>query len=268
MSLKGIDISKWQSGINVGALDVDFVICKATEGTGYVDSQCDIAYQKAKSAGKLLGVYHFAHPENNPVSEANFFVDNILGYVGEAILVLDYETNTNVSWAKQWLDQVAFRTGVNPLIYISESAVNSADWLPISNKYGLWVAKYLDNEPDYNFDMSNAGNFPHITDWEVCAMWQWTSTGRLNGYNGNLDCNIFYGDANTWRLYAKKPEPIVVTPVEPVVITPEPIKEPEPIVEPTLPETPVVEPVVKPKPTLLELITKLVQLILSLFKKG
>jgi len=38
--------------------------------------------------------------------------------------------------------------------------------------------------------------------------------------------------------------------------------------EPTKPETPAVEPVVKPQPTLLELITKLVQLILSLFKKG
>jgi len=37
---------------------------------------------------------------------------------------------------------------------------------------------------------------------------------------------------------------------------------------PVEPETPVVEPVVKPQPTLLELITKLVQLILSLFKKG
>ena len=37
---------------------------------------------------------------------------------------------------------------------------------------------------------------------------------------------------------------------------------------PVKPEKPVVEPVVKPQPTLLELITKLVQLILSLFKKG
>nr|DAW20916.1 MAG TPA: hypothetical protein [Caudoviricetes sp.] len=34
--LKGIDISKWQNGIDIGATEVDFVICKATEGIGYV----------------------------------------------------------------------------------------------------------------------------------------------------------------------------------------------------------------------------------------
>ena len=53
--LKGIDISHHQRGITFGS-DVDFVICKATEGIGYVDEECDKAYQRAKQAGKLLGV--------------------------------------------------------------------------------------------------------------------------------------------------------------------------------------------------------------------
>ena len=35
-------------------------------------------------------------------------------------------------------------------------------------------------------------------------MWQWTSSGRLNGYNGNLDCNVFYGDRSTWDAYVGK----------------------------------------------------------------
>lgn len=35
-------------------------------------------------------------------------------------------------------------------------------------------------------------------------MWQWTSSGRLNGYNGNLDCNVFYGDGKTWDAYVGK----------------------------------------------------------------
>ena len=44
-------------------------------------------------------------------------------------------------------------------------------------------------------------------------MWQWTSSGRLNGYNGNLDCDVFYGDQSTWDAYvgkstsAAKPQP-------------------------------------------------------------
>ena len=35
-------------------------------------------------------------------------------------------------------------------------------------------------------------------------MWQWTSSGRLDGYDGNLDCNIFYGDGSTWDAYVGK----------------------------------------------------------------
>ena len=37
-------------------------------------------------------------------------------------------------------------------------------------------------------------------------MWQWTSSGRLNGYNGNLDCDVFYGTVNTWNEDARKVE--------------------------------------------------------------
>lgn len=257
MSLKGIDTSKWQAGLNDKTINADFIIFKATEGVGYTDPECDPSYQEAISVGKLVGVYHFARPDLNPngaIEEANYFVDNILGYIGAAVLALDYETNTNVAWAKQWLDQVALRTGVNPMIYLSESAVNSADWQPICNTYGLWVAKYRDNEPDYNYDMSNAGTPPNISDWQFYAMWQWTSTGRLDGYSGNLDCNEFYGDANTWKLYAgakpvvipSTPPPVIIPPVvTPPVITPEPpaIIVPEPVtlstVDPVIP-TPVV----------------------------
>ena len=35
--LKGIDISRYQAGININILDIDFVIVKATEGVGYSD---------------------------------------------------------------------------------------------------------------------------------------------------------------------------------------------------------------------------------------
>ena len=38
MTLNGIDISSWQSNINVGkeGVPADFVIVKATGGTGYI----------------------------------------------------------------------------------------------------------------------------------------------------------------------------------------------------------------------------------------
>lgn len=221
MTLNGIDISKWQSGINLSAVKADFVIVKATEGIGYVDKSCDGFFQKALSLGKKLGFYHFARPtaNNDPIREADFFYENCKGYFGKGIPILDWEAENkhNVAWAKKWLDRVYQRSGVKPVIYMSESVVNAYDWSSVANAdYGLWVAKYRDNNPDYNYDMTNAGSSPNVKWWKFYCMWQWTSSGRLDGYDGNLDCNVFYGDGSTWDAYVgkstsvEKPQPTYV----------------------------------------------------------
>lgn len=207
MALKGIDISKWQTGIDLSKVDCDFVIVKATEGIGYVDRKCDSFYQQAKRLGKKLGFYHFARPRNDAAREAQYFYNNTKNYFGEAIPILDWEAEnkSDVAWAKRWLDEVYRLSGVKPLIYMSESVANAYNWSSVANAdYGLWVAKYRDNNPDYNYNMANAGTRPRVKWWKFYCMWQWTSTGRLNGYNGNLDCNVFYGDGTTWDKYAGK----------------------------------------------------------------
>lgn len=207
MVLKGIDISKWQAGIDLSKVDCDFVIVKATEGIGYVDRKCDSFYQQAKRLGKKLGFYHFARPRNDAVREAQYFYNNTKNYFGEAIPILDWEAEnkSDVAWAKRWLDEVYRLSGVKPLIYMSESVANAYNWSSVANAdYGLWVAKYRDNNPDYNYNMANAGTRPRVKWWKFYCMWQWTSTGRLNGYSGNLDCNVFYGDGTTWDKYAGK----------------------------------------------------------------
>lgn len=205
--MKGIDISSWQAGLDAGKIPADFVIIKATEGTGYVNPNCDQHYQQAAAAGKKLGVYHFArNGSNDAIAEADFFVDNIQGYIKHAMLILDWEDGGNVgdvAWARRWLDRVQERTGVKPLIYMSESVVNSHDWSSVAGAdYGLWVAKYRDMAIDFNYDMSQAGTPPSVKYWDGYAMWQWTSSGRLDGWGGNLDCNEFYGDAEAWDKYA------------------------------------------------------------------
>ena len=209
MTMNGIDISSWQRDINLSAVKADFVIVKATEGIGYVDKSCDMLFQKALSLGKKLGFYHFARPtaNNDPIREADFFYENCKGYFGKAIPILDWEAENkqNVAYAKAWLDRVYQRSGVKPVIYMSESVVNAYDWSSVANAdYGLWVAKYRDNATDYNYNMANAGTRPRVKWWKFYCMWQWTSTGRLNGYSGNLDCNVFYGDGTTWDKYAGK----------------------------------------------------------------
>lgn len=207
MALKGIDISKWQTGIDLSKVDCDFVIVKATEGIGYVDRKCDPFYQQAKRLGKKLGFYHFARPKNDAVREAQYFYNNTKNYFGEAIPILDWEAEnkSDVAWAKRWLDEVYRLSGVKPLIYMSESVANAYNWSSVANAdYGLWIAKYRDSNPDYNYNMANAGSRPKVKWWKFYCMWQWTSTGRLNGYSGNLDCNVFYGDGTTWDKYAGK----------------------------------------------------------------
>lgn len=202
--LKGIDISKWQAGIDLTKIDTDFVICKATEGVGYTDPYCDLYYQEARRLNKKVGIYHFARPDlgNTAEAEADYFVKETLGYQKEAILILDWESGNlgNITWAQAWLDQVYQKTGVKPLIYMSASVMRNYDWSSVvKDNYGLWVANYGVNNGLANDGVFNT--YP-LKYWSFYALWQYTSVGRLSGYNENLDLNYFNGDRTAWDKYA------------------------------------------------------------------
>ena len=201
--LNGFDISAWQRGIDTAAVPADFVIVKATEGLDYVNGDCDRAYQQAKAAGKKLGVYHFADGNSSGTAEADYFVDNVAGYVGEAILVLDWETHAvtrGPGYAKEFLDRVQARTGIKPTIYMSGSVVNEWDWSAVvAGDYGLWVAYYSKDSCDGYWP--DAPMYP-ISDWAGAAMLQYTSDGYLPGWSDRLDLNVFYGDHAAWDAYA------------------------------------------------------------------
>lgn len=206
MSMNGIDVSGWQAGINLAAVPCDFVIIKSTQGTSYVNKDCDRAYQQAKAAGKLLGVYHY-FSGGDPYAEAEFFVKNIKGYVGEAILVLDWEPQQNSKFgqgaavAKPFLDKVKELTGVKPLIYISKSFCRSYDWSSVASEYDLWVAQYANNKQT-GYQEKPWTDSNGYGAWGNPAIFQYSSHGRLSGYNGDLDINIAYMDANGWKSYA------------------------------------------------------------------
>lgn len=237
--LKGVDISMYQ-GVGTGD-GYDFVIIKATEGNCYTDPTCDQHYQRAKANGQLRGFYHFARPDgNDPISEADYFVNECLGYFKDGIPVLDWEVNTwEVWWAKQWLDRVYERTGVRPLIYMSASVVWNNDWSCISSDYGLWIAGYP-AQYDVPYPPDPAENeLPYdIGSWAFAVMWQYTSSA------GRLDKDVAYIDAVAWSKYAGsyvEPQPVVEPTPEPQPEpTPEPVVE-EPVKEEVKEETPVEE---------------------------
>ena len=208
MTLNGIDISSYQSGIDLTVVPCDFVIIKATQGTGYVNPDCDRAYQQAKRAGKLRGTYHYVGG-GNAVAEADYYINNIKGYLRDGLLAIDWEAEQNSAWGNEaYLEQlvrrVIERTGVKPLIYSMASRYAQVAAVAKKLDCGLWIAEYADMNPtSYQAHPWREGAY-------ACAIRQYTSTGRLNGWGGNLDLNIAYMTRDQWAKYVNpggKPAP-------------------------------------------------------------
>lgn len=174
--LKGLDISMWQRGIDLSKIEFDFVIIKATEGANIKDS-CAAGYiSQLTGTDKLIGLYHYARPSKNTAeTEAKYFVNRVreLDMVGKAILALDWEgdeVNGKNQWALDWCNHVSELTGAIPLVYCNQSQWTSNGLAYITRNYPLWLANWSSYSPNVEY-----------------AIWQYTSTGKLNGYSGNLD---------------------------------------------------------------------------------
>lgn len=221
--MRGIDISNWQDGIIPSKLDIDFCICKATEGLNFIDRTCDGFIQDCKANNILWSFYHFAR-ENKPEEEAQFFYDNCKNYFNHGIPVLDYETSNcnNVTWCERFLKKLHELSGVWAILYISASRCNEYidSWIP--EKCGLWVAGY-----PYTMTQWPDTEMPYdISPWNFAAIWQFTSQMILRGYVGKLDGDIAYMDKEAWLKYAnanekkeEKPKPIKKTTDELVLET-------------------------------------------------
>lgn len=203
MTMNGIDISSWQSNLNLNNLKgsgLEFVIIKATQGVSYVNPSCNKHYAQATACGYLKGLYHYAEGRD-AVAEADYFLKNIGNYVYDAVLCLDWEGQSNKmfgtsgakAWVKTWCDRIYAKTGVKPLVYTSASALSQVTGI---GDYGLWVAQYANNNATgWQAHPWNEGKY-------TCAIRQYSSCGRLSGYDGNLDMNIAYMDAAAWKKYA------------------------------------------------------------------
>ena len=210
-----IDVSSWQTGINVTTSGAQIVVAKATEGIGYVNPDCDRVVQDALAAGQGVGVYHFAHTENNAVREANYFIDHTRGYIGKGIVpILDWEPSApwDTGWALTWLRTVEAAWSTKPIIYMNQSTENSYDWSAVvAGNYGLWIAAYtLGYAPVYGFNPPSAQ--PTLYHWPFAAAWQYTSTGYVDNWGGALDLSVVYGDLNTWHAYAGSGQPTTGNP--------------------------------------------------------
>lgn len=205
--LVGIDIASWQEGIVPSATESDFVIIKVTGGTHYENPFWRQWADDVINSGKRLAFYHYAvESEDNPNAraEAEFFLSKIGDYIGKFIPVLDWEADAlelPASWAREWLDIVAERTGSTPWFYGYASNVNSTDYSTIAEKYPLWMASYLSKYAGGGF-VENPDQLWGFGNWSDITAYQYTSEGRISGYNGNLDLSVFYGTPSDWDAMA------------------------------------------------------------------
>src|SRR5262249_52496912 len=135
-TILGFDISHyqintdWQAASDAGKV---FAIVKATEGMTYIDPDFDTNWSGMKEAGLIRGAYHFFHPEDDPIKQADHFT-NVIGALGSGDLpgaldleVTDGESPSRVaSTALSFLKRVEANTGKTPMIYTSPAFFSSS----------------------------------------------------------------------------------------------------------------------------------------------
>lgn len=213
--IKGIDVSSWQTGMDIATVclknGLEFAICKATEGTYLVDGMCDRFISELIRTKRLWGFYHFAR-NTDPVKEAEFFYRNTKNYFGHGIPVLDIEDSSIPDWsayAKKWADYIHTVSGVWPMIYTNAGSCWRFSDNDVFKNCALWVAgypypyKYWSDAVLKEFDYS-------IYPWATATAWQFTGTGDIYGYTGNVDLDYAWLDADSWMRIATggKSEPV------------------------------------------------------------
>lgn len=179
----------------VAASGIAFVVDKATESTGYVNPRFAQTWPAIKAAGLLRGVYHYAKPDSSsPEDEAAHFLATVQPALEPGdVLALDMEEGTGnlLDWTLRWLRTVEAAVGCKPLFYsgnyfmVPHGLTGNAELA----QHGLWLAAYQAQPP------------PLPDPWEFIAIWQMSGSGTVPGVAGQVDLDLFLGDADQFRAY-------------------------------------------------------------------
>lgn len=188
MSLNGIDISNYQSAINLSAVRPGFVIAKISEGTTFRDGSFDRFYNDCKNLGIPVGAYVYSHATSaeRGRAEADYAIKLLKGRGLDLPIFLDIEADIlNAGMSALMASALAFAEtvksrGYKAGVYASAypfKTVLDADKLR-ENGVLIWCAAY------------NGGNTPPMD----CDIWQYSNSGRLSGYSADLDLNRMYAE--------------------------------------------------------------------------
>lgn len=134
-------------------------------------------------------LYSYAKTIEQAESEAKHVMrlcDPIKNYIKFPVF-LDLEENNAINGiverAKRWA-QIMTENGYTVGIY-SSTYWWSHYLKDLSNFPNKWVANWGNNDGKPHTKPSNSN----------MILWQYTSVGRVAGINGNVDCNLYYGEA-------------------------------------------------------------------------
>ncbi len=199
---RGIDVSEYQDEIDwkkVKAAGVDFAMIRLGY-SGYVAGEIvtDEYFEKnikgATEAGIDVGVYFFSQAVtvDEAIEEANFVLDNIENVEVEMPIAFDMEYVTETEdriYALNMYEKTeiadAFcsiieNNGYRPVIYGNPSWIYKSLNLSLIPHREIWLAHY-----------TNRTDFPY----EYC-MWQYSSSGVVDGIDTQCDLNIYLEKAN------------------------------------------------------------------------
>ena len=200
VSLKGIDVSTYQGDIEwdkVAAAGVKFVFIRLgyrgyESGLLVKDDKFEQNITGALQNGIAVGVYFVtqAVSVDEAVEEARFVMDTIRPYNVTWPIVLDIEDaasvtarTTNLTQQERTDHAIAFcetiqSGGYRPMLYCNiRWFIEKLDITRIA-EYDKWFAQYF-RKPF----------FPY-----AFQVWQYSSSGRIDGINGNVDYNISFVD--------------------------------------------------------------------------
>lgn len=206
LSYKGIDVSRYQKDTNwqaVKSSGVDFTMIRVgfrgygTEGTLNLDPLFNQNINGALSNGIDCGIYFFSQAVNynEGVEEAKWTLDKIKGYNITYPIAIDTEESSasdktgradNISKedrtaAIRGFCETIRNAGYKPMIYASKYWLKDKLNMSDLQGYDVWLAHYVNGAPNNKSDYDG----PY-------TMWQYTSSGYVNGINGEVDMNICY----------------------------------------------------------------------------
>ncbi|HJA24836.1 MAG TPA: glycoside hydrolase family 25 protein [Candidatus Fournierella merdigallinarum] len=188
----GIDVSRYQGIIDWQqvAAGKQFAIVRAASsnsGGVYVDPYFEKNIADAKAAGLRVGVYYYtyARTEDAVINELDVVLAALEGLKLEYPVFVDVEASSLqslgraeltrlVRFAMDILDQKGWYPGYYTYTNFIQNYLNPAQLAA----YPLWIA-------DYRGYVGYQGDY---------AIWQYSSTGRVNGISGNVDLNYSYKD--------------------------------------------------------------------------